>query len=151
MLQRLIGKLRHEFMMIINFLSASGPQRERESRLNSKYSFLVKNSISLNKALPLHSLVDDQMEFNLNKPRSYESRLSVASDTDEFSLTEFRSPISHTHRSSYSTWEFVHSLNAVVEIDDIQSLRNARFYSLLVDESNDISTTKNLLIYFFNM
>ena len=57
--------------------------------------FLVKNSISLNKALPLHSFVDDQMEFYLNKPRSYESRLSVASDTDEFSLTEFCSPISH--------------------------------------------------------
>ena len=148
MLQRLIGKLKTR-ICDDNQLPVSIRTSERETLgLIRNIHFLVKNSISLNKALPLHSLVDDQMEFYLNKPRSYESRSSVASDNDEFSLTEFRSPISHTHRSSYSTWEFVHSLNAVVEIDDIRSLRNARFYSLLVDESNDISTTKNLLIYF---
>ena len=41
----------------------------------------------------------------------------------------------------------MHALNAVVEENDIQLMRNAKFYSLLVDESNDISTTKNLLIY----
>ena len=114
--------------------------------------FLVKNSIALVKASPLHSLIDNQMEFYGSKPAasSCESRLSGTSDTDEpgeLSQTKFKSPISPTHCSSYSTWEFVHSLNAVVEENDIQSLRNARFYSLLVDESNDLSITKNLLIY----
>ena len=111
--------------------------------------FLVKNSIALLKASHLHSLVDDQIEFYSSKPAA-SSGLSGTSDTDEpcdSSLTFYKSPISSAHRSSYSTWEFVHALNAIVEENDIQSLRNARFYSLLVDESNDISTTKNLLIY----
>ena len=111
--------------------------------------FLVKNSIALLKASNLHSLVDDQMEFYNSKPVTSNS-LSSTSDADELSessLTLFKSPISSTHRSTYSTWEFVHALNAVVEENDIQLMRNAKFYSLLVDESNDISTTKNLLIY----
>ena len=61
----------------------------------------------------------------------YESGLS--SNDDEVLAAEFCSPISHTHHSYYSSWEFIHSLNAVVEEDDIQSLCDARFYSLLVD------------------
>ena len=87
------------------------------------------------------------MEFYNSKPVTSNS-LSSTSDADELSessLTLFKSPISSTHRSTYSTWEFVHALNAVVEENDIQLMRNAKFYSLLVDESNDISTTKNLL------
>jgi hypothetical protein len=110
--------------------------------------FLIKNSMALLKASHLHSLVDYQLEFYSSKPAT-SSGLSGTSDTDEpceSSLTLFKSPISSTHRSSYSTWEFVHALNAIVEENDIQSLRNARFYFILVDESND-STTKNLLIY----
>ena len=130
-----------------NQLSVSMRASERETLgIIRNIHFLVKNFISLNKASPLHSLIDDQMEFY--QQGNCELRVSGASDTDEYCVTGFRSPISISHRSGYSTWEFVHSLNAVVELDDIQSLRNARFYSLLVDESNDISTTKNLLIYF---
>ena len=101
--------------------------------------YLVKNSIALLKAANLHSLVDDQIEFYSSKPAA-SSSLSCSSDVDELTessdspLTLFKSPMSSTHRSTYSTWEFVHALNAVVEENDIQSLRNAKFYSLLVDE-----------------
>jgi hypothetical protein len=103
--------------------------------------FLVKNSIPLVKASTLHSLIDEQVAFYF----CTENEASIPSDDE---MPEFRSPMSHSHRSGYSSWEFVHSLNAVVEQDDILSLRNVRIYSLLVDESNDISTVKNLLIYF---
>ena len=41
----------------------------------------------------------------------------------------------------------VHALNRVVEDSDLEKVRNASFFSLLVDESNDISVTKNLTIY----
>ena len=130
-----------------NQLSVSMRASERETLgIIRTIHFLVKNSISLNKASPLHSLIDDQMEFY--QQENCKLRVSGASDTDEYCVTGFCSTISISHCSGYSTWEFVHSLNAVVELDDIQSLSIARFYSLLVDESNDISTTKNLLIYF---
>ena len=127
-----------------------GSSEKKTLGLIRNVHFLVKNSISLNKASPLHLLVDDQIEFYDSKPAA-ESRLSSTSDTDEpgeLSRTKFKSPISPTHRSTFCTWEFVRSLNSVVEEDDIQSLRNTRFHSLLVDESNDVSTKKNLLIYF---
>ena len=55
--------------------------------------------------------------------------------------------MSKTHRSSYSTWEFVYSLNTVVKKEDVRQLNNACFFSLLLDESNDISITKNLMDY----
>ena len=41
----------------------------------------------------------------------------------------------------------MHALNSVVETDDIQSLKQARYFSLLLDESNDVSNAKNLLVY----
>ena len=41
----------------------------------------------------------------------------------------------------------MHALNGVVEADDMNKLKQARYFSLLLDESNDISNTKNLLIY----
>ena len=41
----------------------------------------------------------------------------------------------------------VHALIRVVEDSDLEKVRNASFYSLLVDESNDISVTKNLMMY----
>ena len=55
--------------------------------------------------------------------------------------------LSKTHRSTYSTWEFVHALNAVTESEDVAKLQKARYFSLLLDESNDISCAKNLMVY----
>ena len=55
--------------------------------------------------------------------------------------------LSGTHRSKHSTWEFVHVLSRVVECSGLKMVRNAAFYSLLIDESNDISVTKNLMMY----
>ena len=69
--------------------------------------YLVKSGLSLNKVASLHCLVDDQFHF-------YNE--------------ESQSPISQCHRSSYSTWEFVHSLNFVVEQDDFAQLNEARFF-----------------------
>ena len=37
--------------------------------------------------------------------------------------------------------------NTVVETDDIQSIQHTCYFSLLVDESNDVCNAKNLLIY----
>ena len=52
--------------------------------------------------------------------------------------------LSITHRSSYSTWEFVHTLNAVVET---KSLQQVCYFSLKVDKSSNVSNAKNLLVY----
>jgi len=56
-------------------------------------------------------------------------------------------PLSKTHWSTYSTWELVHALNAVTETGDVGDLQSTRYFSLLLDESNDIACGKNLLIY----
>ena len=100
----------------------------------------MKNSISLDKATPLHSFVDHQMELYFNTPCNIESRLSVTLD-----LLRLASSVhsSHTSRSRYSTCGIC--THAVVEADDRQSFRNG-VYSLLVDDS--ISITKDLLIHF---
>ena len=68
-------------------------------------------------------------------------------EQESFTLSNRDGQLSKTHRSSYSIWEFVHALNGVVEADDMNKLKQARYFSLLLDESNDISNTKNLLIY----
>jgi len=56
-------------------------------------------------------------------------------------------PLSKTHWSTYSAWEFVNALNAVTETGDVGDLQNARYFSLLLDKSNDIACGKNLLIH----
>ena len=105
--------------------------------------FLVTNGISINKAAPLHSLVDYQLLFyGDDNPLPDEDV-----DVQLVSTSQVSSKLSKTHRSSYSTWEFVHSLNTVVKKEDVRQLNNARFFSLLLDESNDISITKNLMVY----
>ena len=54
------------------------------------------------------------------------------------SLSNRDGQLSKTHRSSYGTWEFVHALNGVVEADDMNKLKQARYFSLLLDESNNV-------------
>ena len=99
--------------------------------------FLVR--LSMNKGAALHSLTDFQLAFYADEQMEIEQ--------ESFTLSNRDGQLSKTHRSSYSIWEFVHALNGVVEADDMNKLKQARYFSLLLDESNDISNTKNLLIY----
>ena len=102
--------------------------------------FLVTNGLSMNKGATLHSLTDFQLAFHADEQMEIEQESFT-------SLSNHDGQLSKTHRSSYSTWEFVHALNGVVEGDDMNKLKQARYFSLLLDESNDVSNTKNLLIY----
>ena len=110
--------------------------------------FLTTNGLSMIKGAPLHSLVDFQFLFQ----EQQEDLVSIDVDVEEQPSTaadgELHNPLSKTHRSTYSTWEFVHALNAVTETGDVGDLQNARYFSLLLDESNDIVCGKNLLIYY---
>ena len=54
-----------------------------------------------------------------------------------------------SHRTGYSSWEFIHAMNTVVENLDETEVKSANFVSLLID---DISISKNLMVYiqYFN-
>ena len=91
----------------------------------------------MNKA-PLQSLVDNQLKF-------YESLDGTSQDvgghTQSVSTPQCSTIslcMSKSHQSSYSLWDFLYTLNSVVE-EDIRQLTNACFFSLLLDESNDIT------------
>ena len=103
--------------------------------------FLVTNGLSMNKGTALHSLVDFQLAFY------DDNEMEIEQESSSTVLRSHDCQLLKTHRSSYSTWEFVHALNAVVETDDIQSLQQACYFSLLMDESNNVSNAKNLLLY----
>jgi len=96
--------------------------------------------LSMNKGAPLHSLVDFHIVFHDKKPVIIEDDLEEVSSLSTTTSTW----LSKTHRSTYSTWEFVHALNVVTESEDVAKLQKARYFSLLLDESNDISCAKNL-------
>ena len=70
-----------------------------------------------------------------------------ANDTHESQHDSQRSFLSSTHRTNYSTWEFIHALNRVIESSEVMKLKQANFYSLSLNESNDVSVTKNLMLY----
>ncbi|XP_065892733.1 zinc finger protein 862-like [Dysidea avara] len=105
--------------------------------------FLATNGLSMNKGAPLHSLVDFHILFHDKEPVIIEDDLEEVSSLSTTASTW----LSKTHRSTYSTWEFVHALNAVTESEDVAKLQKARYFSLLLDESNDISCAKNLMVY----
>ena len=112
--------------------------------------FLTTNGLSMNKGAPLHALFDFHLSFHKDQYQQTpievdleleeQSSLSIATSSSQFQL-------SRSHRSTYSTWEFVHALNAVTEAQDVGNLQKARYFSLLLDESNDITCAKNLMIY----
>ena len=54
--------------------------------------------------------------------------------------------LSNTHQSTYSTWEFVHALNAVTKADDVGKLQTASYLSLLLNKSNYITYAKNFMV-----
>ena len=116
---------------------------------------LATNGLSMNKGAPLYSLVDFQLSLYkedsddiLDSARDDVSIVSVSSSSHSFRSQSSVSTMSKTHRSSYSTWEFVYSLSAVVVEDDLMQLKQAKVFSLLLDESNDVSVTKNLMIFY---
>ena len=112
--------------------------------------FLTTNGLSMNKGSPLHALFDFHLSFHKDQYQQTpievdpvpEERLSpsVASSSSQFQLSK-------SHRSTYSTWEFVHALNTVTEAQDVGNLQKARYFSLLLDESTEITCAKNLMIY----
>ena len=112
--------------------------------------FLTTNELSINKGSPLHALFDFHLSFHKDQYQQTpievdpvpEERLSpcIASSSSQFQLSK-------SHRSTYSTWEFVHALNTVTEAQDVGNLQKARYFSLLLDKSNDITCVKNLMIY----
>ena len=108
--------------------------------------FLTINGLSMNKGAPLHTLVDFHLSFNEDYPIRIEDEMEDQSSISTAASCSW-GQLSKTHRSTYSTWEFVHALNAVTEADDVGKLQKARYFSLLLDESNDITCAKNLMIY----
>ena len=109
--------------------------------------FLATNGLSMNKGAALHSLVDFQLSFYNDEQSDNSDKEEPACGSYHDLSSNYSNTLSKTHRSTYSTWEFIHTLNAVVETTDIGKLQNAKFFSLLLDESNDISNVKNLLVY----
>ena len=98
------------------FLPKSATERQTIGLLHNIY-FMVTNGLPVYKAIPLHSFVDYQLEVY----------------SDESQCGSQRSFLSSTHRTKYCTWEFVHALNPVVECNDVEKLKQAKFYLLLVD------------------
>ena len=109
--------------------------------------FLTTNGLSMNKGAPLHALLNFHFSFHEDQTPievDLEEQSSLSTCTAA-SGSQFQ--LSKTHRSTYSTWEFVYALNAVTEAEDVENLQKARYFSLLLDESNDITCAKNLMIY----
>ena len=112
--------------------------------------FLTTNGLSMNKGSPLHALIYFHLSFHEDQHQQTpieadpvpeeRSSPSITSSSSQFKLSK-------SHQSTYSTWEFVHAFNTVTEAQDVGNLQNARYFSLLLDESNDITCAKNLMIY----
>ena len=98
-------------------LSSSASEKQTIGLMQNVF-FLAKNGLAIYRASPLHFLVDCQLSFYFDK----ESLLP-----------------SWSHRAGYSSREFIHAMNTLVENVDENEVKNAYFVSLLIDESNDIS------------
>ncbi|XP_069068967.1 E3 SUMO-protein ligase KIAA1586-like [Pleurodeles waltl] len=51
-------------------------------------------------------------------------------------------------RSKNYAFEFLEAINSVIRSDLMAELRSARYHTLIIDESTDISVTKMLILYF---
>lgn len=51
-------------------------------------------------------------------------------------------------RSKNYAFEFLESINSVIQHDMLREIASARFHTLVVDESTDISVSKHLILYF---
>ena len=104
---------------------------------NDRYTFLATNVLSINKGAALHSLIDFQLLF-YNDEQSDNEEPASSSCRDLGS-----NPLSKAHRSTYSTWEIIHALNAVVEATDISKLQHAStFYCCWMNQmTSEMSKT----------
>lgn len=89
------------------------------------------------KGAPLHALLD--FHFSFHEDQSQQTPIEV-------DLEELPSSIKSSS-SQFQLSKFVHALNAVTEVEDVGNLQKARYFLLLLDETNDISCAKNLMIY----
>ena len=84
--------------------------------------FLALNGLLMNKSTPLHSLVDFQLSLY-----SYDDIIDVNASVSHAFGNQFLSK-THCSCSSYGTWEFIHSLNAVSAEEDIHLLKSKSFF-----------------------
>ena len=106
--------------------------------------FSTTNGLSMNRGAPTHSCWFHS-SFNEDYPIQIEDKME-----DQSSLSTAAScswgQLSNTHQSTYSTWEFVHALNAVTKADDVGKLQKASYFSLLLNKSNYITYAKNFMV-----
>ena len=114
------------FMFKLTKLNASEAQMIGLLVNNHFYQWIVYEKILVDFQLAFYDDEDMQIE--------QESSATILPGRD--------CQLSKTNRSSYNTWEFVHVLNSVVDTDDIRRLKQARYFSLLLDESTDVSNSK---------
>ena len=84
---------------------------------------LATSVLSMNKGDQLNSLIDFQLLFHNNEQSDNEE---PASSNTVSSCHDLQ--LSKTHRSNYSTWEFIHTLNAVVEVTATKKLQHAKYF-----------------------
>ena len=108
------------------FPSISATEQQILGLLHNMY-YLVTNGLPVDKSSSLHSLVNFQLEVYTTDHS--EQGLS-ASSTDSGTPVPRQQPtyLSKSHSSNYSSWEFVHALNSVVENTDISKLKAANFF-----------------------
>ena len=76
----------------------------------------------MNKGAAFHALADFQLAFHDDEDMEIEQ--------ESFStVLPCDCQLSKTNRSSCSTWEFVHAFNTVVGTNDIQSLKQAWYFT----------------------
>jgi hypothetical protein len=124
------------------FPTISSTEQQTLGLLHNVY-YVVENGLPVSKSDSLHCLVDFQLTALYHNTTDQREQQH---DGLPSALPQ-RLCLSKSHRTNYSSWEFVHALNSVVENTDISKLKAANFFSLLIDESNDISVTKNLMMY----
>ena len=88
------------------FSPKSATERQTIGLLHNIF-FIVTNGLPVYKATPLHSFLDFQLMFH------------SANDTPESQHDSQQSYLSSTHRTNYSTWEFIHDLNHFIESSDV--------------------------------
>jgi hypothetical protein len=74
--------------------------------------------------------------------RKYQSLLEVVNLNEGSKTTDL------THFSEKSFRGFLSAFSKTIMREQIIRIRNARFYSILVDESMDVSKSQNLIVYF---
>ena len=56
-------------------------------------------------------------------------------------------PIADTHRGKNYCWTFLDTINHVLVGDMIKIMKQSKFFTIVVDESTDLSVTNNLVVF----